>query len=575
MNVLLVAVNSKYIHSNLAIKYLKRYTKDINYKCDTAEFSINDNIERIVEEIMCKKPRMLGFSCYIWNIEYIVKISNLIKTIDSSIEIFFGGPEVSYDGKSFLIENEGDYVIEGEGEVTYKEFIEKKLEEERGSIIDYSKIKGLYSKKNKEILYGGKRELMDMNNIVFPYEDDEDLENKIVYYEASRGCPFNCKYCLSSTFHGVRFLHIERVKKDLKYFIDKKVRLVKFVDRTFNCNENFANEIWNYLIENSADTKFHFEISADLLREQSIKTLSKAKKGLFQFEVGVQTTNDEVLKNINRHVNFSKIKEKVEELQKLKNIMQHLDLIAGLPGEDFNSFKKSFNDVYEIGPDELQLGFLKLLKGSSMRDEAEKWGMKYSNYPPYEILKTKDISYEELIRLKHIEHMVDKYLNSGKFSNIINYFIESGEFKNPFDFYEKLSVFYKEKGYFDRKISSKDYYKVFLEFNSEFLGRNNKLLNDIIKFDYLVYNKKRGIPTFLERENDKSVERSIKDILMKENIISSFNEIHIEFFNYNLKNYFQNREILEERFYCGFYNEQEKVILDINVIICDKICTNN
>ncbi|WP_061995131.1 B12-binding domain-containing radical SAM protein [Clostridium sp. ATCC 25772] len=557
MKVLLVGVNAKYIHSNLAIRYLKAYTEELNYDCETIEFSINDNIERVVADIIEKKPSVLGFSCYIWNLEYVEMIANTVKRIDENITIFYGGPEVSYDGKGFLENNVGEFLIEGEGEETYKEFIINKLREYNGETIDWSNINGLYFKEENKVKYSGRRNLMNMEQIVFPYEENEDLENKIVYYEASRGCPFNCKYCLSSTFHGVRFLDIERVKKELKYFIDKKVRLVKFVDRTFNCNEEFANQIWNFLIENHCDTRFHFEISADLLREKSIKTLSKAKVGLFQFEVGVQTTNDNVLANINRHVNFSEIKEKVEELKGLKNIMQHLDLIAGLPGEDFQSFKKSFNDVYKIGPDELQLGFLKLLKGSPMTLEAEKWGMKYSQYPPYEVLSTKDISYEELRVLKEIEHMVDKYLNSGKFNNIIKYFDKISKFESPFDFYYELSRFYDNKGYFKRKISSQDYYKVFLEFNEEYLKESSEFLRELIKFDYLYFNKKRGLPNFLSAENDKVMERKIKDLLVKDGKIKNGNEIHIIKFKYNMQEYLNLGNIKREDFYLAFYNEKD------------------
>ncbi|GAA0126383.1 B12-binding domain-containing radical SAM protein [Clostridium sp. CTA-19] len=557
MKVLLVGVNAKYIHSNLAIRYLKAYTEELNYDCETIEFSINDNIERVVADIIEKKPSVLGFSCYIWNLEYVERIANTVKRIDENITIFYGGPEVSYDGKGFLENNVGEFLIEGEGEETYKEFIINKLKEYNGETIDWSNINGLYFKEENKVKYSGRRNLMNMEQIVFPYEENEDLENKIVYYEASRGCPFNCKYCLSSTFHGVRFLDIERVKKELKYFIDKKVRLVKFVDRTFNCNEEFANKIWNFLIENHCDTRFHFEISADLLREKSIKTLSKAKVGLFQFEVGVQTTNDNVLANINRHVNFSEIKEKVEELKGLKNIMQHLDLIAGLPGEDFQSFKKSFNDVYKIGPDELQLGFLKLLKGSPMTLEAEKWGMKYSQYPPYEVLSTKDISYEELRVLKGIEHMVDKYLNSGKFNNIIKYFDNISKFESPFDFYYELSRFYDNKGYFKRKISSQDYYKVFLEFNEEYLKESSEFLKELIKFDYLYFNKKRGLPNFLSAENDKVMERKIKDLLVKDEKIKNGNEIHIIKFKYNMQEYLNLGNIKREDFYLAFYNEKD------------------
>ena len=325
--------------------------------------TINDSIENIVRAIIVRKPNIVGFSTYIWNLEYVEKVSRIVKEIDDSIEIFYGGPEVSFDSHSFLQNSAGDYVIEGEGEETFYEFIKNKI---HGDSMD--DIKGLYVKSHDgTIKYGGKRPLIDMNSIVFPYNDKDDLKNKIVYYEASRGCPFRCKYCLSSTTHGVRFLPIERVKRELKFLIDKDVKLIKFVDRTFNCNSKFAMDIWKFLIEEGRDTCFHFEISADILKDEEIELLAKAKNGQFQFEVGVQTTNNEVLRNINRFVNFEDIKEKVIELETIKNIKQHLDLIAGLPGEDFTSFKKSFDDVYSIKPEEIQLGFLKLLKGSSMR----------------------------------------------------------------------------------------------------------------------------------------------------------------------------------------------------------------
>ena len=309
MKVLLTAINSKYIHSNLAVRYLRSFAKDLDYEGEIKEFTINDREERILEEIIREKPDVVAFSTYIWNVEMVSRISNLIKRVDSNIEILYGGPEVSFDSRTFLKENVGEYVIEGEGEKTYRDFILYKLGK-----MELQEVRGLHYKNNETVYSNEKRPLMDMGEIIFPYETDEDLSNKIVYYEASRGCPFNCKYCLSSTSHGVRFLNIDRVRKELKYFIDKRVRLVKFVDRTFNCNHKFAMAIWEFLINSDTETQFHFEISADILKDEEIEILSKAPEGRFQFEVGVQTTNDEVLRNINRFVNFSHIKEKVEEL---------------------------------------------------------------------------------------------------------------------------------------------------------------------------------------------------------------------------------------------------------------------
>jgi radical SAM superfamily enzyme YgiQ (UPF0313 family) len=570
MKVTLVGINAKYIHSNLAVRYLKTYTEDLNYKCEIMEFSINDKMERILEEILSSKPDLVAFSCYIWNIEYVKAIASLIKLVNSKIEILYGGPEVSYNSEVFLKENVGDYVIEGEGEVTYKEFINWKIStNEDLKINDENKkniesILGLYYKKYDKIGYSGKRSLMDINEVIFPY-NEEELTNKIVYYEASRGCPFNCKYCLSSTTHGVRFLNIERVKKELKFLVDKKVRLIKFVDRTFNCNSKFAVEVWEYLINIDTEATFHFEISADLLNREELDILSRAPKGRFQFEVGVQTTNPLILNNINRFVNFNDIKEKVEELERIKNIKQHLDLIAGLPGENYESFKKSFNDVYSIQPEEIQLGFLKLLKGSDMRNEAEQWGMVYAPYPPYEILKTRNISYEELVILKRVEKMVDKYYNSQKFSTILKYFVK--KFNTPFDFYYELGLFFYDKGYLSRNISSVDYYKIFIEFNEEVLKEENFILKEIIKYDYLKYNKKKWLPDFLVRDVDKETERTIKEKLLQNKAINNGNNIHIEKFMINILDYIDNNTIDEEHHYLVYDINDEESIKDITYIL--------
>ncbi|MCW6110376.1 B12-binding domain-containing radical SAM protein [Clostridium sporogenes] len=549
MKSLLVAINSKYIHSNLALRYLRANAEDLNYECMLKEFTINDRKENILEKIIMEKADLVAFSCYIWNLEYVEELANLIKLVKPSTEIIFGGPEVSYDSESFLRRVPGEYIIKGEGEETFREFIKCKIENK-----SLDKVKGLYIKTLNGIKYTGERHNIPMDSVVFPYKKEEDLKNKIVYYEASRGCPFKCKYCLSSTLHGVRFHDIERVKKEIKFLVDKNVKLIKFVDRTFNCNHKFAMEVWEYIINLDTDATFHFEISADLLTKEELDILSKSKEERIQFEVGVQTTNNEVLKNINRHVNFETIKEKVEELKKLKNIKQHLDLIAGLPGEDYNSFKNSFNDVYSIEPEEIQLGFLKLLKGSPMRLEAEKWGMVYSPYPPYEILSTKDISYEELLILKKVEGVVDKYYNSGKFNNILKYFM--GEFKKPFDFYYRLAMFCNDKGYFDRNISGPQYYKVFLEFNEEFLNKNSEFLKEIIKYDYLKFNKKQWLPEFLIRDIDKKIKRYLKDKVLQNGVQISDN-IHVEKFFIDIEKFIRSG-IKEKREIYVIFDEKER-----------------
>ena len=551
MKVLLTAINSKFVHSNLAVRYLKAFTEDMDYECKIREFSINDRDEKILEEIIKEKADVIAFSTYIWNIEVVKRLSNLIKLVDENIKIVYGGPEVSYDSLNILKELPGDYVIQGEGEKTYREFIEYLLGGR-----DVRDIRGLYFKENGEVISNGNRPLMNMEEIVFPYKEDENLDNKIVYYEASRGCPFNCKYCLSSTTHGVRFLNVERVKKELQYFIDKKVRLVKFVDRTFNCNFKFSMAIWEFLINAETNTQFHFEISADILKPQELELLRKAPKDRLQFEVGVQTTNDDVLNRINRFVNFSDIKEKVVELLEIKNIKQHLDLIAGLPGEDITSFKKSFNDVYSIGPEEIQLGFLKLLRGSSMREEAEEYGMKYSPYPPYEILQTKDVSYDELLVLKKVESMVDKYYNSQKFNNIIKFLINS--FDTPYDFYLELGNYFDKKGYFDRNIGNSEYYKVFLDFNMDITKLDSEVLRDIIKYDYLMFNKRRGMPEFLGKGLEKCQESKIKDLLRDE---YSFREHYIESFIININDFVKDNYVNKEKVYflCSYDGDMEDI----------------
>lgn len=535
MKILLTALNSKFIHSNLAVRYLKAYTRELPYNCVIREFTINDRREKILEEIIDEKPDIVAFSCYIWNIEYIKSLALLIKLVNPSIKILYGGPEVSYDSCNILKNMTGEYIIMGEGENTYYEFVEfqiKYFNKGKENIdsqffLDLKEIKGLCFKWQGKMFLNEERELMDMNKIAFPYEEQDNLKNKIVYYEASRGCPFSCKYCLSSTIHKVRFLDIERVKREIKFLIDKNIALIKFVDRTFNCNPKFTLELWKFIIECDTQTTFHFEISADILTEEEIALLKESPKGRIQFEIGVQTTNENVLNNINRYVKFKDIKDKVKKIKANNNIKQHLDLIAGLPGEDFKSFKKSFNKVYSLQPEEIQMGFLKLLKGSPMREEAKKWKMVYSPYAPYEILRTNHITYDEITVLKKIEHMVDKYYNSGKFANIIKYFIF--KFKQPFDFYYSLAMFFHDKGYFNRSISSVDYYKVFLEFQEEYFNESSMELKEIIKYDYLKFNKKKWLPDFLVREKSKGEEDYIKEKIQKENIKLS-KKYHIEKF---------------------------------------------
>lgn len=537
MKILLTALNSKFIHTNLAIRYLKAYTQDIDYECTLKEYTINDLMEKVLQSIIIEKPDIVGFSCYIWNIDKVKKLCKLIKLVDSSINIFLGGPEVSYDCRKVLQDIDADYLIEGEGEETYREFVIKKINGE-----SLEKVKGLYYRDDGEIKYSGERELMDMNDLVFPYNDDDNFDNKIIYYEASRGCPFKCSYCLSAAIKGLRFLNIDRVKKELDFFIGKKVRLVKFVDRTFNADRNFTYEVWKYLInKKECSTTFHFEISANLLTDDLISLLQKSPKGRIQLEIGVQTTNSRILKNIDRHIEFDDIKGKILNIQKYGNVNQHLDLIAGLPEEDFDSYRKSFNDIYSTNVSQIQMGFLKVLHGSPMESQTKKWGIVYSPYPPYEVIKTDSISFNEITILKRMDKLVDKYYNSKKFIFSIRYLAH--KFETSFDFFEELSTYFYNKGYFDISLSEDNNYKVLLDFDSDVVKEDNFVLNEIVKYEILKLDKKKYVPKFIKKNyvsKDKAKE------------ISKERKSHVELFKIDMDSFIKENKIIKGDFYYIF-----------------------
>lgn len=547
---------------NLAVRYLKQFTKDLPYEPVIREFTINDNIDRVLEKIIFEKPDIVTFSSYIWNISYVKKLAGLIRLVNPAIKILYGGPEVSYDSKQFLEENIGEYVIYGEGEETYREFIECMLDKK-----SLKGVRGMCYRDGDKVILNPERPQMDMNKLVFAYDEDEDFSNRIAYMEASRGCPFSCSYCLSSTIKGVRFLDFEKVKEYIDFFIRKKARLVKFVDRTFNASEEMTLKIFDYVIRQNTDTCFHFEITADILTKKEIELLKKAPKGRIQLEIGVQTTNDSVLKNIDRYVEFKDIEDKVSSIRQGNNVNQHLDLIAGLPEEDFESFRNSFNDVYSSRPAMLQLGFLKLLKGSKMRAEAEKYGIVYDSEPPYEVLRTDAISYKELRLLKRCDEMVDTYYNSGKFGTILDFLIP--KFETAFDFYLSLGNFFNDKDYFIKKLSGVGHYGVFLEFIKDrvkdFNDDDYLTLQEIIKFDYLKYNKKKFMPEFLnrysiDRANLKNMEKHLENEYGKIN----FSKAHIELFSIDVPEFIKDRKIVKGR-YIIFYNESGKIVKEYEI----------
>ena len=472
MKVLLTAVNAKYIHSNLAIYSMKAYAEQKGCpgaEIQLAEYTINQRQDGILRGIYEKKPDLLCFSCYIWNISFVRELIRDVKKILPKTRIWVGGPEVSYDAEDFLKEMpQVTGVICGEGEETFAEVVRTyaqwgKQEQEPGKLAD---VPGIVYRDGEKLVFTGNRDILNMDELVFPYENLSLFEHKIIYYESSRGCPFSCSYCLSSIDKKLRFRSVFLVKKELQFFLDHQVPQVKFVDRTFNCKKEHAMEIWKYIKEHdNSITNFHFEIAADLLTEEEIGLIAAMRPGLIQLEIGVQSTNERTLQEIRRKTSFQEICKKVRAVAEGENVHQHLDLIAGLPYEDYKSFQKSFCDVYALRPQQLQLGFLKVLKGAYMEEMADAYGCVYKSKEPYEVLKTKWLTYGEISRLKGIEEMTEVYYNSGQFFYTLEALVK--EFPDAFTMYEELADFYKRKGYFAVSHARISRYEILREFLQE------------------------------------------------------------------------------------------------------------
>lgn len=508
MKVLLTALNAKYIHSSLALRSLKAYADPNGKYTVIKEYTINNRVEQIVSDIYKEKPDIVGFSCYIWNIEMIKIIAARLRKVLPKTIMVFGGPEVSYDAWEFIKMNSfADIVMKGEGERTYKNLIGMWADGD----YDYSKINGVAYRINGDVYENPNAEPIELDEIPFVYTDVSELKNKIIYYETQRGCPYNCQYCLSSVEKGVRFLSPERVKSDLKFFLDNNVRQVKFVDRTFNCNHEHAMMIWKYLMEHdNGVTNFHMEITADILKDEAIEMLKYAREGLFQFEIGVQSTNEKTIHAIKRNAEFGGITDVVKKISESRNIHQHLDLIAGLPFENYESFANSFNDVYALEPEQLQLGFLKLLKGSGLRYDAKKYGIVYADEAPYEVMYTNELSFDEVLKLKNIEEMVETFFNSGKALNAVKYAIKiSG---NPFGFFEKLADWWAENGYFEISHSKIELYSRIFDFFKQYklISKQIRNVKEILRYDIFLGDNMKAIPKSLERvmsDEEKKFER--------------------------------------------------------------------
>ena len=525
LKILLAACNAKYIHSNLAVYNLKSCSGEYSPNVVIKEYTINQIQDDILKDIYLEQPDVICFSCYIWNISFVKELVPDLKKILPHVDFWAGGPEVSYDAVEFLKKNPAFFgVMVGEGEETFHElagyYIERKpenLKEIRGvAFHDETKV--------PDIVHTGWRELMDLSKVPFAYSNLTEFKNRIIYYESSRGCPFSCSYCLSSIDKKLRFRDIELVKKELQFFIDNKVPQVKFVDRTFNCKHDHAMAIWRYITEHdNGITNFHFEISADLLREEELALMKTMRPGLIQLEIGVQSTNPQTIKAIRRTMDFEKLKGIVEQIHGFGNIHQHLDLIAGLPYEGYDSFHKSFCDVYALRPEQFQLGFLKVLKGSHMMEMTGEYQILYKDREPYEVLSTAWLTYGEILRLKMVESMVEVYYNSGQFKHTL-VFLEQ-YFEDPFRMYEALGRFYEKKGYSEISHSRMRRYEILMEFAGEQKEIPLEALSDVMLLDLYLRENLKSRPSFAS--DQKPYERLIWDYRKVEKIPKT---AHIEVF---------------------------------------------
>lgn len=522
MKILLAACNAKYIHSNLAVYDLQAYASDYADHIVLKEYTINQQKDDIMRDIYLEHPDVVCVSCYIWNLSFVKELmADLIKILPGA-DFWAGGPEVSYDAEKFLTENsEFKGVMVGEGEETFKElagyYVEKNPQ-------DLKNMTGICYRDGDQIIHNGWRQIMDLSSIPFIYKDLSEFKNRIIYYESSRGCPFSCSYCLSSIDKKLRFRDTETVKKELQFFIDNKVPQVKFVDRTFNCKHDHAMAIWKYINEHdNGVTNFHFEISADLLREEELQEMSTMRPGLIQLEIGVQSTNPDTIKAIHRTMDFEKLKGIVDRIHSFGNIHQHLDLIAGLPYEDYDSFRHSFNDVYALKPQQLQLGFLKVLKGSHMMEMCREYGIVYKTQEPYEVLSTKWLDYDHVLKLKTVENMVEVYYNSGQFQNTLEYLEKF--FQDAFSIYERLGSFYMEKGYGDVSHTRMRRYEILLEFLEDVPEISMDQVKDQMVYDLYLRENLKSRPGFAR--DQKPFERQVWDFRKREKVAKN---AHVEVF---------------------------------------------
>lgn len=526
MQFLLTAINAKYIHSNPAVYSLKGYLPDeLKSYVQIAEYTINHSVENIFSDIYDRQPDVIAISCYIWNWEVVEKLLGLLEKIMPQVPIWLGGPQASYGCKEILDKFPHiTGIMVGEGEETFQEILLYYLKQGKSSL---KEIKGIQIAEG----FSGERGLTDVSALPFLYQDLDPFSNRILYYETQRGCPFRCSYCLSSIDKTVRFRDMNTVKRELQYFLDQNVVQVKFVDRTFNCNHKHAAEIWRYLVEHdNGVTNFHFEVSADLINEEELNIMSGMRPGLIQLEIGVQTTNPKTMEAIRRTSDLNRLKKVVEEIHSYQNIHQHLDLIAGLPFEDYESFGHSFNDVYRMHPNQLQLGFLKVLKGSYMYECIEEYGIKYMDFPPFEVLSTRWLSYKDVRRLKRIEEMVELYYNSNQYTHTLPALLRC--FESPFALFGALADFYQEKGFLMNTPARAYRYEVLLQFAIYVDRDREEYYRELLTFDMYLRENVKSRPSFskdpsLFKEETKAFYNAQDEALRKKG-----KQTHLEGFYY-------------------------------------------
>ena len=565
MKFLLVAINAKYIHSNPAVyslcKYATQQVPELEETIEIAEYTINNSMDSILSDLYKLRPDVIGISCYIWNWNMVKDIVREIKKLLPDIIIWLGGPEVTYNPENVFSEvPDADGIMIGEGEGTFLDIMKMYSGIDAGPI---NAIRGICYRKGGKILRTEPREQLNLTELPFLYNNPEDFNNRIIYYESSRGCPFRCSYCLSSIDKTVRLRDTEVVKRELQHFLDNKVTQVKFVDRTFNCNHNHAMEIWKYISEHDTGiTNFHFEIEADLLTDEEIELLNILRPGAVQMEIGVQSTNDATLKEIRRYASVDKIRESVAKLQRGQNIHIHLDLIAGLPYETLDIFKKSFNDVFTMKPEQLQLGFLKVLKGSHMYDMAKEYGLVYKSLPPYEVLYTKWLSYEDVIILKKVEEMVEIYYNSNQYRHVLPVLLS--KFPDAFTMFYELAKFYDRKGYCINTPSRSGKYEALLDFADEVCMGEHDIFTELMTFDLYA------------REKMKSRSGFMNDITKQYEVIRTFFEDEENIVKY-LPDYarYHSKQIMKmthaEIFHYSVWDEQVREVEPTLVVFDYKI----